>query len=264
MDAQSTLVIDRSTVGGLLAALSLLITAYLASVRLLQASTTTKLRVIFIWHLFDGLIHFLFEGSFLYNCFFTYTSIPHTSDFPHPASVTSSGVHFLGYADRMYGSLYGNSATAKLWQEYAKADKRWGGADLTVISLELLTVFGAGPLAFYICELVRQQESGGKLWFWASILATGELYGGKGLVAQAFRSPSWLMRSGFMTFCPEWLTGSPNLDTSNFMYLWVYLVFFNMLWVWFPLFVLYESYKSINLAFARASGAIGVERKKVA
>ena len=27
-----------------------------------------------------------------------------------------------------------------------------------------------------------------------------------------------------MTFCPEWLTGSPNLNTSNALYLWVYLV----------------------------------------
>jgi len=27
----------------------------------------------------------------------------------------------------------------------------------------------------------------------------------------------------WMTFCPEWLTGSPNLNTSNPLYLWVYL-----------------------------------------
>lgn len=27
-----------------------------------------------------------------------------------------------------------------------------------------------------------------------------------------------------MTFCPEWLTGSPNLNTSNMLFLWVYLV----------------------------------------
>jgi len=180
MGAQSTLAIDGSTVGGLLAALALLLTAYFASIRLLHASTTTKIRIIFIWHLFDALIHFLFEGSFLYNCFFTYTLVPHTSDYPHPASLTSPGVHFLGYEDRLYGSQYGSSPTAKLWQEYAKADKRWAGADLTVISLELLTVFGAGPLAAYICELVRRRENGGKLWFWASILATGELYGGEG------------------------------------------------------------------------------------
>jgi hypothetical protein len=28
----------------------------------------------------------------------------------------------------------------------------------------------------------------------------------------------------WMTFCPEWLTGSPSLDTSNALFLWVYLV----------------------------------------
>jgi len=175
----STLVIDRTTVTSLLAALFVLITAYFTSLHLLHASTTTKLRVIFIWHSFDALIHFLFEGSFLYNCFFTYTSVPHTTDYPHPASLTSPGVHFLGHTDRLYGSQYGTSPTAKLWQEYAKADKRWGGADLTVVSLELLTVFGAGPLAVYICELIRRRNNGGKLWFWASVLATGELYGGQ-------------------------------------------------------------------------------------
>lgn len=27
-----------------------------------------------------------------------------------------------------------------------------------------------------------------------------------------------------MTFCPDWLIGSPNLNTSNWLYLWVYLV----------------------------------------
>ena len=88
-------------------------------------------------------------------------------------------MYFLGYKDRLYGSQYGNSASAKLWQEYAKADRRWGGADLTVISLELLTVFGAGPLAVGVCELIRRGDKGGRLWFWASVLATGELYGGE-------------------------------------------------------------------------------------
>lgn len=244
--SSTTLAIDLTTVLSLFAALSVLITAYAVSLRVLHASTTTKLRVLFIWHLFDSLIHFTFEGSFLYNCFFTYTSVLHSSDYPHPASLTSPGVYFMGYADRSYGSQYGTSPTAKLWQEYAKADKRWGGADLTVISLELLTVAAAGPLAAYICELIRRRDGGGKLWFWASVLATGELYG------------------GFMTFAPEWLSGSPNLDTSNFMYLWIYLVFFNMLWVWFPLWILYEAYNNIGLAFIRASGATGVETKKIA
>jgi hypothetical protein len=86
----------------------------------------------------------------------------------------------------------------------------------------------------------------------------------------------------FMTFAPEWLSGNTNLDGSNFMYLWVaflvltppcerfmhdadragdvrelilvsrwvYLFFFNMLWVWFPLWVLYEAYGNITAAFS--------------
>ena len=56
---------------------------------------------------------------------------------------------------------------------------------------------------------------------------------------------------GYMTFAPEWLCGSPNLDTSNFMYLWVYLVFFSTLWVGFPLWFLYEARKNIGMAFAK-------------
>jgi hypothetical protein len=49
-----------------------------------------------------------------------------------------------------------------------------------------------------------------------------------------------------MTFVPEWLTGSQNLDTSNFMYLWVYLFFFNTLWVWFPLYAMWVSYVNLR------------------
>ena len=72
------------------------------------------------------------------------------------------------------------------------------------------------------------------------------------------------MTIGFMTFAPEWLSGNSNLDTSNFMYLWVYLVFFNMLWVWFPFWILYEAYNNISLAFAMANGASGGNYKKSA
>lgn len=49
-----------------------------------------------------------------------------------------------------------------------------------------------------------------------------------------------------MTFCPEWLTGNINLDTTNFMYLWVYLVFFNTIWVWIPLYAIYWAVKDIS------------------
>lgn len=56
----------------------------------------------------------------------------------------------------------------------------------------------------------------------------------------------WLTNVGFMTFCPEWLIGSLNLDTSNFMYMWVYLVFFNMLWVFIPFYAIYWSVCDIS------------------
>ena len=142
---ESTLVIDKVTVLSLLAVLVLLITAYLASLRVLPKSSGTKVRVLFIWHLFDALIHFFFEGSFLYNCFFTYLPIGERAKYEYftgrvPLELYPKDVHFLGIKDRHYGSFYGTSPTAMLWQEYAKADARWGGADLGVISLELLTV----------------------------------------------------------------------------------------------------------------------------
>lgn len=52
-----------------------------------------------------------------------------------------------------------------------------------------------------------------------------------------------------MTFCPEWLTGSPNLDTSNFLYLWVYLVFFNGIWVVVPLYLMWDSWFEMEECF---------------
>jgi hypothetical protein len=57
---------------------------------------------------------------------------------------------------------------------------------------------------------------------------------------------------GWMTFAPEWFTGSPNLDTSNWMYLWLYLTLFNGLWVVIPLWVLYEAYKTLNSSISQA------------
>ena len=61
---------------------------------------------------------------------------------------------------------------------------------------------------------------------------------------------------GFMTFCPEWLTGNANLDGSNFMFLWVYLVFFNMLWVFLPLYALYVAFGDIKNAMIMRKGMI--------
>jgi hypothetical protein len=71
-----------------------------------------------------------------------------------------------------------------------------------------------------------------------------------------FKSLLTFVGKGFMTFCPEWLTGNENLDASNFMFKWVYLVFFNMLWVFLPLYALYVSFIDIKNAFVMRKGMI--------
>jgi len=65
-----------------------------------------------------------------------------------------------------------------------------------------------------------------------------------------------------MTFCPEWLVGNINLDTSNFMYLWFYLVFFNTLWVFIPIYSIYVSASDIFDAFKVREAATEAKKLK--
>ena len=88
------------------------------------------------------------------------------------------------------------------------------------------------------------------------VLNVCELYGGKCIISYVYIiiiiQPSMIIDfcnvisiTGWMTFCPEWLTGSPSLDTSNWLYLWVYLVFFNGIWVVVPLLLLMQSFAAM-------------------
>jgi hypothetical protein len=163
-------IIDQTTIVSLFAVAGLLLSSYQLSLRVLDASTPRGLRILFIWHAFDFLIHLIFEGSFLYNVFFTFA--PYDPAIYPPAAVTN----FLNQPTRLYGAAHGNNWATKLWMVYAQADKRWAGADLTVVSLELLTVFGAGPLAAYICFGISRRDF--RVAFWMIVLATAELYGG--------------------------------------------------------------------------------------
>jgi len=65
---------------------------------------------------------------------------------------------------------------------------------------------------------------------------------------------------GWMTFCPEWLTGSQNLETGNALYLWVYLVFMNVIWVALPLWLMYDAYTHISASLQLASSAQSVKK----
>ena len=166
--------LNPTTLISLLSTVLILGTAYVLSNRLLPAKATTRTRILFIWHAFDALIHFCLEGGFLYNCFFSYASVANTL-WKDPALAVKgtpylpAGVHFLGHADRVYGSAYGTNPLAALWREYARADARWEGTDLTIICLEILTVLVAGPLAVWICACLVQDRR--DAWFWMMVVA---------------------------------------------------------------------------------------------
>ncbi|CAI7564076.1 unnamed protein product [Penicillium manginii] len=227
MSTSESFTLDTPTMLCIAFALSFMPIAYILGTSLIP-STQTRNRILFFWHAYDALTHIFIEGSFLYT--------------------TIAGIHntrepfFLNQRDRLYGAAYGTGPSSRLWQEYAKADRRWAGADITVVSLELLTVFLGGPAAIYVCYQLYRASSErvgaavrgaarAKLWFVALALAVAELYG------------------GFMTFAPEWLTGSEQLATEDPVYMWFYLVFFNTLWVWIPLWVLWEGGKELRAAF---------------
>jgi len=118
-----------------------------------------------------------------------------------------------------------------VWKEYGLADKRWAyKLDTAVVSLEILTVYIVGPLcllAFY--GLIRRAN-----WFHVVqvTIAVAELYG------------------GWITFCPEWLNANQALDGSTPIRLWLYLTFFNCIWVVIPLILIYQSWGYLSKAVA--------------
>lgn len=169
--------------------------AYIGSKVFLPKKASWQDRYTFVWLAFDALIHFTFEGPFLWMSVFG-------------RQVNTQSGPF-----------------AQMWREYAAADSRWGIADPTVVSLEILTVLGAGPMCCYILKQLANNDPARH--YWLIVLSTAEIYG------------------GWMTFCPEWLTGSPNLNTSNPLYLWVYLALMNLIWVFIPLWLMFDSYTHI-------------------
>ncbi|ESK95727.1 ebpl-prov protein [Moniliophthora roreri MCA 2997] len=178
--------------------------AHVGSKTFLPKNASGKDRFTFVWLAFDAMIHFFYEGSFLY--YSTFGRQVNTSPGP----------------------------LARMWQEYAFADYRWGVSDPTVVSLEILTVIGAGGICVYILKQLANNDPARH--YWIVVLSTAELYG------------------GWMTFCPEWLTGSPNLNTSNALYLWVYLFFMNFIWVVIPLWLLIDSYQYIAASLRATKG----------
>lgn len=120
---------DQTTIISLLSTLAIVFVAYATSRLVLPRATTSgALRFLFIWHLADALCHFILEGSFLYHCFFSYVPASEAGS----EGLVPTPYNFLGFGDsRVYGPQSGgDNPFAQLWMVYARADKRWAGADL--------------------------------------------------------------------------------------------------------------------------------------
>jgi hypothetical protein len=193
--SEAPALISATTVWSLFATVAILAAGYFSSRLLLPTSASNKTRFLFIWHATDALIHFVLEGGYLYQCFFSSSSLSEAGVLG--SEYLPRDVFFMGDRENVYGASYGTSPMSALWREYARADKRWGGSDLTVISLELLTVFVAGPLAVWICCCIKKNRSDAS--FWMIVLATGELYGGWMTFVPVRQSPC-VVRENLLTF----------------------------------------------------------------
>lgn len=159
--------IDQTTIISLLSTLAILFTALGISKLVLDKHTPGRLRFLFVWHAFDALIHFILEGSFVWHCLFSSTSVREVKGdyFPTP-------YHYLGQDQK--GRVWGSQAAvrqegylgamAQLWMVYAKADRRWAGVDLATLSIEIITVVFGGVMAVLVCwDLARKNVARGNL-----------------------------------------------------------------------------------------------------
>ncbi|CAG8606827.1 5715_t:CDS:2 [Ambispora leptoticha] len=137
-------------------------------------------------------------------------------------------VHLILEGSFVYMSILGRTVEtssgpmAELWKEYGKADSRWLIAEPTVVSIEIPTFILCGPVSVLVLwAITKDHPIRHPLQF---LLCTCELYG------------------GYLTWMPEYLTGNKSLAIDNPLYLWVYMVLFNGLWVLVPTFLLVQSW----------------------
>ena len=127
---------DQTTIIALSSLVALVAAAVLVSRAVLPAATPSSLRFLFVWHAFDALCHFVIEGSFLYHTLFSYLPLEKISAKDIADNKYFLTHNWLGYTDRVYGPQAApDNLFGKMWMVYARADKRWGGAEVVSPSL---------------------------------------------------------------------------------------------------------------------------------
>ena len=125
---------DQTTIIALSSLAGLVVVAIFVSRSILPASTPSSLRFLFVWHAFDALCHFVLEGSFLYHTLFTYLPLDKISAKDIADNKYFLTHNWLGHTDRVYGPQAGTDLFSQMWMIYARADKRWGGAEVVSLS----------------------------------------------------------------------------------------------------------------------------------
>lgn len=215
----SEMLTDPTTLLSLGLVLVLLSAAYGFSLSAMSPTARKSTRFLFIWHVFDALIHFIFEGSFLYNCLFTYTTIvapvsqPTAAPVAAQAAATSTksflnyirilassnttapsalplltsnitapmhlAANWLGHTDRLYGANFGGAGNP-----FAALWRVYAQADFR---------WGRADANVVAIELLTVLVAGPLAvyvaWLlakgrreasvWMIVLATGEIYGGE-------------------------------------------------------------------------------------
>ncbi|KAJ5161240.1 hypothetical protein N7492_006632 [Penicillium capsulatum] len=163
-----------------------------------QLRPTMKLsdRVAFTWMCLTGFIHLFFEGHFVLN---------------HKALAG------------------GQSLFSQLWKEYSLSDSRYLTSDAFLISMEAVTAFAWGPIAFLIayCIAVRHPLRHAL----QIIISTGQVYGDVLYYATSLLDESYCRPEGY--------------------YFWFYYFFFNFIWMVVGCYYIGESVIEIRRTFKK-------------
>ncbi|KAJ5297561.1 emopamil binding protein [Penicillium antarcticum] len=163
-------------------------------------------RIAFTWMCLTGFIHLFFEAHFVIN----------------------------------HKSLAGGqSLFSQLWKEYSLSDSRYLTSDAFLISMEAVTAFAWGPLAFIIAYCIAVQHPIRHAL--QIIISTGQVYGDVLYYATSLLDESYCRPEGY--------------------YFWFYYFFFNFIWMVVGCYYVKDSVVEIWGGFERLQN-LELERKR--
>jgi len=125
------------------------------------------------------------------------------------------------------------------WKEYGKTDTRWLVSDPTIVSQDVIHILVITPLCMLLVHAIHKRQTY-RHWL-QTIIGTASVY------------------AGFMTFGPEIFSGCPHIVTDNPFNLYVYVVFFNGLFVAMSLLLIHQSWTYMT---SQSSSTLDEKRKQ--